>query len=152
MEITPWKYIDESWLRSSLESFLRSNVARGGDLLPTSRNVSSLLSIGYAGSRNGDPCLVAIIAGEPIGFVLWAGMPPGLDCRWKTVYAHGSFTSVGARSAGVAGALRAEALRMSKALGYERVIGPVAMSNAKGISEFVSQGAWPTHCQMELLL
>jgi len=153
MEIGPWKAIDATWLKAAIGEFLRANLERGGDLLPTSRNCEVLLRLGLAGAEAGDPCLVAVVGGEPVGYVLWVGAPPTLDTRYKTINALGSYTAPGSRSNGVAAALRAEAWAMTRALGFERVIGPVHLSNARGIQEFVEVfHAWPTTVQMEALV
>ena len=151
IEVCPWKPIDSAWLRHAIHEFLLANVARGGDLLPTSRNVSAYLKLGLDGAARGEPCLVAITSGEPVAFVLWVGTPsPALDSRWKTINALGSYTEPHARRSGVARRLREEAWAMTKALGYERVIGPMSLSNERGMREFIEVfDAWPTWATFE---
>lgn len=154
MEISPWKLIDTLWLRTAIAAFLTANYARGGDLLPSSKNVDVYLRLGFGGVERGDPCLVGVVGGEPVGFVLWTGTPsPVLDTRWRTINALGSYTTPGARSRGVAGALRDRAWAEAKSLGYERVIGPIHTSNDRGAQEFITVfNAWPTTWQFEALL
>lgn len=153
MEIAPWKAIDAPWIKWAIGEFLRANLDRGGDLLASPRNVDALLQLGLAGASAGDPCLVAVVGGELVGYVLWVGVSPILDTRWRTINALGSYTAPGSRSNGVAARLRAEAWDMTRALGYERVIGPVHLSNPRGIQEFVQVfHAWPTTVQMEALV
>jgi len=152
MVIRSWARRDTNWLRGALRAFLQAGIERGGDLLPTDRNVDALLNLGLLGAERGDPCLVA---DDPlVAFVLWTA-PEGshlVDMRWKTIQAIGSYTEIGERSFGVAGALREAARRMAVDLGYERITGPVHLTNGRGLREFCERGAWPTSVQMELLL
>lgn len=154
MALRPWSQDDAPWLRTSLRQFVEANLARGGDFLPTERNIETLLTLGLEGAQAGYPCYIATRDAMPIAFVLWCPAPGAetLDCRWKTIVAYASFTAPEARGNGVAGALRQGALARTKALGFTRIMGPVALSNEKGMQEFVRQGAWPTHAQWEILL
>lgn len=154
MIVRPWAAVDVAWLRGAIEAFLAANAARGGDLIVNERNVTTYLQLGMGGALRGDPCLVAILKEHPVGFVLWVGTPnPPLDSRWKTINALGSYTEPEARSKGVADALRRAAWDMTVAQGYERVHGPMHLSNARGIEEFIHVwDAWPTTCTFEVMV
>lgn len=151
MDVRGWQECDRPWLREAIYAFLAAGAARGGDLLPTARNVETYLQMGYGGAHKGDPCLVAIVNGQPVAFVLWVGQgTPLLEQRWKTIYALGSYTEPRARSHGYADELRVRAREIARALGYERIIGPVSLTNARGVDVFIRDyDAWPTHIQFE---
>lgn len=151
MDIAPWKDIDRAAIRSMILDFLKAGAERGGDLVPCSENVDALWRLGRQLADAGDPCLVGIVGGEPVAYVQWGGVNTApFVSRFKTCHTFGSFTQHRHRHHGIAGALRSEALTMARALGYQRIIGPVAFQNQRGMAEFVAQGAWPTHAQWEL--
>lgn len=151
IKIIPWNETHVPFLTSALRGFFEAGYDRGGDVLPTERNISAFIKLGIGGARRGDPCLVATVDDIPAGFVLWVGTEfPVLDSRWKTIQALGSFTEFSFRSRGVADTLRKEALRVTRERGYERILGPVHMSNPRGISEFIfNYDAWPTTVTFE---
>jgi GNAT superfamily N-acetyltransferase len=152
MEITGWQRENRLWLRATCIEFLRVLEKRGGDLLPTTRNADFLCELGYAGSERGEPCLVGFIDDTPVAWILWCAPSPILDMKWRTMNAIGSYTEPSSRSQGIAHHLRKRAVKMTKRLGYQRISGPVAMSNRRGHEEFIGWGAWPTSVQWELHL
>lgn len=153
LEIRPWRTDDSTWLRTAITDFMKAGEARGGDLLATPRNVDTYLQLGLHGAAAGDPCLVAVVDGRPVAYVMWIGVPDVVDSRYRSLNAIGSYTLPQWRSQRIAAALREEALRISRARGYERVTGPVHNTNERGIREFVeAYGAWPVATVFELLL
>jgi GNAT superfamily N-acetyltransferase len=151
LRVVPWSQTHVPWLRHAIGEFFEAGLARGGDLLRTPRNVDAYLALGLAGAEAGDPCLLALVEDVPVAFVMWTGFPDVLDCRWRTVHAVGSYTEPQWRNKTIATALRETAICGAKARGYERAIGPVFHSNARGIYEFcVNYGAWPMSTNFEL--
>lgn len=137
MEIRHWEEKDKEWLKDSIREFLRAGLERGGDLLDTDKNIEAYLKLGYAAVARGEPCLIAIQDGFRAGFVFWIGIPnPQLDERWRTIQALGSYTVPNFRSWGIADRLRLSAREMAKKLGFERISGPVHVTNEKGIKVF----------------
>ena len=149
--IRAWRAEDETVVCEMLKDFLHAGIARGGDLLPTERNIKFLWGIGIEAAGRGEPCLVFVNGKDPCAFVLWHYVN-GVDSRWRTCYALGSYTSPDVRSRLIARDLRFAARDICVRDGIERVIGPVHLTNARGLGEFIVQGAWPTAVQMERFL
>jgi GNAT superfamily N-acetyltransferase len=153
LQIIPWSSDHESWLRNAIMGFLDAGLERGGELLNTPKNVDAYLGIGLRGAAQGDPCLLAMVDGKPVAYVMWVGASNLIDLRWKTINAIGSYTDPEHRSKLIASALRDTALRITRERGYEKITGPVQLNNTRGVYEFcVTYGAWPTSVQFDILV
>lgn len=154
IRVVPWSPAYSEWLRGAIRQFFEVGLTRGGDILPTERNIDLYLKIGLDGAAKGDACLLALVNDRPVAYVMWVGSPPILDTRHKVVNAIGSYTEPAFRNRTIATALREEAIRISKARGYGKAVGPVLNTNARGIREFcTAYNAWPvsTNFEMELV-
>lgn len=150
--IRAWQPFDWPAISGMLAEFLHASVQRGGDVLPTERNVRTLWSIGLGWAAIGQPTLLAEDETGVLGYVQWGWLDSPFDVRWRTCHALGSYTRTDVRGLGIAGSLRMRAKGMCIEAGIERIVGPVHLSNPRGVAEFIGQGAWPTTVQMELLV
>ena len=153
IRVVPWSSDYTQWLRGAIRQFFEVGIGRGGDLLPTVRNIDLYLKIGLDGAARGDACLLALVDEQPVAYVMWVGSPDVIDTRHKVVNAIGSYTDPAHRNRAIATALRAEAIRLSKARGYEKAVGPVLNTNARGIREFcTAYDAWPVSTNFEYFI
>lgn len=153
MRIRLWQAIDVDQLHRMISEFLRVGAARGGDVLPSEHNVQVLLSMGLGFADLGQPSLVALDDDTVLGFIEWGYPPMPFEERWRTCRTYGSFVLPWERHKLVAQNLRDEAFTICRRDGIERIIGPVHMTNERGIREFAEHvGAWAVSVQMEVLL
>ena len=153
IRVVPWSLTYADWLRDAIRQFFEVGLGRGGDVLPTVRNIDLYLKIGLDGAARGDACLLALVNEQPVAYVMWVGSPDVLDTRHKVVNAIGSYTDPAYRQRAIATALREEAIRLSKLRGYEKAVGPVLNTNERGIREFcTAYNAWPMSTNFEYYL
>jgi GNAT superfamily N-acetyltransferase len=155
LHLRSWHVDDHPALLWMVWDFLTAGIERGGDVLPTERNVNRLIQNGQRWADAGRPCLVATVdgGGTPVGYVEWGWDEPSpFDVRWRTCFAFGTYVMPRFRGQGVATTLRARARGMCTAAGIERIVGPVHLTNPAALSDLGGQGWWPTAVQMELLV
>lgn len=137
--IRPWAPADWTLLRPLLRAFLLEHHAAGGDFLGTRNNVEMFIRRGVQAAAKGDPALLAVQAGEVVGFCLWVGVAPlGLDMRESVCTGIGTFVKPEHRRQGWSKKIRERALEVAKAAGYARVDG-VAIEK-RGYEAGVSAG------------
>ena len=155
METRSWHAEDRDALIWMIWDFLNVSVERGGDVLPTERNVARMLDNGMRWATAGRPCLVATVdgCGTPVGYVEWGWDEPSpFDVRWRTCFAFGTYVMPRFRGHGVARLLRERARAMCDAAGIERIVGPVHLTNPVALADLAWHGWWPTAVQMELMV
>jgi len=153
LRLRRWYDWDQHALQWSILQFLKAQEERGGDLAATSKNANLFFQLGLGLAEKGDPTLVATINGFPVGWICWGEPETPFEARWKTCHTFGSYTIPQFRHEGVAMQLRDVAWAMAEQLGYERVIGPVHVSNRRGLKLFkAGYGAKATSVQFEFFL
>lgn len=153
IRIRPWDPVDEPVLIPMIEGFLAVQVARGGDMLPTRRNAVEMFKLGCRAAQREQPSLIAEVDGAIGGWCLWWYYDSGLDLRYRTCIAAGSYTLPAYRHAGIAAHLRKVGLSLCQRDGIERIMGPVHLMNRRALKVFIEEyGAWPVSVTMEVLL
>jgi len=150
-KIRPWAPGDEAELRGMIGAFLKAGLARGGDLLPTERTIEYLLKLGMDFAAAGQPTLVAV-NDHLLGYIQWGWTELPVDQICRTCQTLGSYVLPEERHNGVARALRFRGLDICREQGIERIVGPMHLTNPRGIREMLEQGAWPIAFQMERLI
>lgn len=138
---------DEAQLKPLMWEFLQANYERGGEMIPNEKNVELMVAIALKHAEQAQPCLVATVPNPGwidrriIAYVTWAEVESPFDSRWpKTMNAYGTYTVPEYRSQGIAAKLRRKAFAMAKAMGIQRIVGPVHAVNKRGMEEF--ERAW----------
>lgn len=122
--IWPWSPKDWKQLRPLMRAFLDEHCKSGGDFLPTRNNVEAFIRRGVRSAASGDPCLIAIQNGKPIGFCLWTGIDvQGIDMREKVCQGLGTYIIPEERRKGWSQKIRSEAFEFAKRAGYARCDG-----------------------------
>lgn len=149
LRIRPWCDQDRQALQFQILQFLKAQ----GDLAVTARNADLFFQLGLGLAKKGDPTLLASISGYPVGWVCWGEPETPFEARWKTCHTFGSYTASQFRHAGISLQLRDEAWHIAERQGYERIIGPVQVSNKRGLRLFkAGYGAKATSVQFEFFL
>jgi len=144
-----WEAADERSVTPLVRAFLEEHYAAGGDYPPTDKNVAALFRRGVKAGDEGDPALLAIRDGRPVGFVLWCRVPPvDLDLRESICCGVGTYIDPAYRRKGLASALRLVATDVARHQGYTRVDG-VAL-DARGLAAGRAVGGQPSGTFMRL--
>jgi GNAT superfamily N-acetyltransferase len=111
-------------LRTLIMQYLKETYADGGDFPPTLENAAAFTKHAIDGSKEGDPCLVAVEDGKIVGFVVGRGLQfPGMTTRDKTIRSWGSYVAPAYRGRGIAISLFMLMGRLARHAGYTRLLG-----------------------------
>jgi GNAT superfamily N-acetyltransferase len=109
--IREWREVDADALRPMVTAFLREAGAHGEPTPATPEMAEGLFQLGLHAASVGDPALVALRNGRPVGFVLCTA---GLGVR-GVVY---TFVAPAERHQGIARQLRRRAFDLAAQCGY----------------------------------
>lgn len=142
--VRSWDARDWRRLRQLVRDYLRSLLADGGNILPTRRNVETIVRMGVRGAAAGDPCVVSVRNSRVIGFCLWTGMPTVLDVKDRICTGWGTYVSPDYRREGWSVRMRERAIQLAKDAKYDTVEGialsPIGLAAARQVG-FTPRGA-----------
>lgn len=118
-----WRLDDEEQLRPMIRHCLEETSATGFELAPTTANVERLWRMGLGFAAAGDPTLVIVGDGELVGYTLWGGTAGDAWLRRRLCNGWGTYVKPAWRRKNVAATLRAHAIDIARARGYDAVVG-----------------------------
>lgn len=148
--IRPWGEGDIEQLRPMVHGFLREVIARGGDIADTENNCATYIGLGLGAAARGEPTTVWDEGGKLLSLCLWSALPSIFEFTKRTMFAVGAFTLPEARGHLCAKLLRDHAVARTWELGFDRIVGPIQTTNARGQQVMASYGAWPISSNWEL--
>lgn len=135
-----------------LAGMLFETSRHGAQLLPTDKNVGVLLRLGMDFSLKGEPTLIALDNGKPVGMILWGSLPNplGMDTAYELCVGFGTFVEPSVRRKRVSCALRLAAQEIARKRGYDVVRGTAY--SEEGEMSAVAAGFKPVGTEVEYRL
>lgn len=151
IEIRHWRERDKNQISAMIEGFLKDQVSKGGDVLPSYHNIDWHWCLGLDFSNRQEPTFAAVDEkGKVLCFILAGPTLTDLQLKYKTLTVYAMYTLPSRRSEAIwLDIMRGPLYKRFQELRYDRGISPVLMNNRK-VMEFLFMGdAWPVSVNVE---